>query len=298
MMKRSLCLLVLAFPFAFALMLVGAIPTALAAPAESPVITPREPIHLFNGRDLTNFYTWEMVHGHDDPDRVFTVVEQVDGAPAIRISGQHDGGLTTRERYANYRLVAEFRWGLAKWSPRLTRARNSGILFHCQGEDGNRDLNFRAPILRSVEAQIMEGRTGEILPIPGYERGRPERTSPKVKVNVVKQGKKIYWRPDGTPTEVNAGPIGWLDEDPDWQDVHGFRGRADVEKPAGEWNRFEIVCSGGDIVFFLNGVKVNEAKDCTYREGRILFQSESTEIFFRRIELFPLGGDSPAAAPR
>ncbi|MEK7862502.1 MAG: hypothetical protein AAB295_04475, partial [Chloroflexota bacterium] len=41
----------------------------------------------FNGKDLTNFYTWLVDHKHQDPDRVFTVVDQIDGAPAIRSSG-------------------------------------------------------------------------------------------------------------------------------------------------------------------------------------------------------------------
>src|SRR5512141_1698696 len=67
---------------------------------------------LFNGRDLTNFYTWLVDSKYNDPDRVFSVVDQVDGAPAIRVSGQHWGAFITREEFSNYRLVAEFRWGL------------------------------------------------------------------------------------------------------------------------------------------------------------------------------------------
>ena len=46
-------------------------------------ITPREVIPLFNGKDLSNFTTWNRTHGSEDPDKVFTVVH-VDGAPAIR----------------------------------------------------------------------------------------------------------------------------------------------------------------------------------------------------------------------
>jgi len=45
----------------------------------------------------------------EDPHRGFSVVDQVDGAPAIRISGEHWGGLITKRRFSNYRLVAEFR---------------------------------------------------------------------------------------------------------------------------------------------------------------------------------------------
>ena len=45
----------------------------------------------------------------EGPQRVFSVVDRVDGALAIRISGQSFGELTTKQRYANYRLVSEFR---------------------------------------------------------------------------------------------------------------------------------------------------------------------------------------------
>ena len=79
---------------------VGAVP-ALVAQASTKVIVPTEKITLFNGKDLTNFYTWLRGHKYADPDRVFTVVDHIDGGPAIRASGQHFGGIVTRERYAN-----------------------------------------------------------------------------------------------------------------------------------------------------------------------------------------------------
>jgi len=42
------------------------------------------------------------------------------------------------------------------------------------------------------------------------------------------------------------------------------------------------------VTYFLNGVKVNEARDSVFTWGRLLFQSEGAEIYFRRIELHPL----------
>ena len=91
----------------------AALPGLAADPAstsgDTEVIVPREMIRLFSGRDLSSFYTWLVDSHREDPHRVFSVVDQVDGAPAIRISGQIFGGLTTKQRFANYRLVAEFR---------------------------------------------------------------------------------------------------------------------------------------------------------------------------------------------
>lgn len=254
-----------------------------AAIASTP-ITPREMIALFNGRDLSNFTTWETVHGREDPDRVFTVVDQIDGAPAIRMSGQHHGGILTKERYTNYRLIVEFRWGSVTWGARRDAARDSGVLLHCQGEEGNMNATFTSPWMRSIEAQIIEGGTGDILVLGGFERGQKEALRPSLKATV--KGKS--WSPDGELKEYSRGRIDWQHRDPRWKDVLGFRGAEDVEKPVGAWNRFEIIADGGNLVYWLNGVKVNEGKDGSLTEGKILFQSEGAEIYFRRIELHPL----------
>jgi hypothetical protein len=258
-----------------------------AGEATAP-ITPREPIVLFNGKDLTNFYTWEAKHGREDPDRVFTVVDQIDGAPAIRMSGQHYGGIVTRERYTNYRLVAEFRWGDVTWEPRKNQTRDSGILLHCQGEDGNYQADFRAPWMRSIEYQFIEGGTGDLILVRGYERGNPAVMMPTVKANVTPGTRR--WNPDGVLEAFGPGKsrVDWRDKDPQWKDVLGFRGARDVENPVGEWNRVEVICDGRTLSYFLNGQKVNELKEASLTEGKILFQSEAAEIYFRKIELHPL----------
>jgi hypothetical protein len=269
----------------------GCLIALLAAPlfaADSSPISPREIIALFNGKDLTNFYTWEAKHGREDPDKVFTVVDHVDGAPAVRMSGQHYGGIVTKERYTNYRLVTEFRWGVIKWEPRKDRTRDSGILLHCQGEDGNYQKDFRAPWIRSVEYQFIEGGTGDIIIVGGYDRGGAEPIYPSLKAKVT-PGTKV-WNPEGVLGEFGRGKnrVDCGYKDPQWKDVPGFRGPRDVEKPVGQWNRVEVICDGGTLTYFLNGEKVNEVQDCTFREGRILFQSEAAEVFFRKIELHPL----------
>lgn len=279
-MKPSLLRLV-------ALVFINLVGVAQAADNSGP-ITPRERIVLFNGKDLTNFYTWEAAHGREDPDRVFTVVDQIDGAPAVRMSGQHFGGIVTNERYANYRLVAEFRWGIITWEPRKNRARDAGILLHCQGEDGNYAKDFKAPWTRSVEFQFIEGGTGDIILVNGYDRGATESIVPSLKATVT-PGTKI-WNPNGTLTQFGKGKnrVDWRDKSPEFKDVLGFRGPKDVEKPVGQWNVVEAICDGGNVTYLLNGVKVNEGRDGSAKEGRILFQSEGAEVFFRRIELHPL----------
>jgi hypothetical protein len=252
-------------------------------------IVPKQTIVLYNGKernDLSLFYTWLPKFGRKDPDHVFTVVDQIDGAPAIRVSGQHWGGFVTKANYANYKLVVEFRWGPVTWKPRKDKTRDSGILLHAQGEDGNAAKDFTSPWLRSVEYQIIEGGTGDIILVNGFERGSDQPISPKLTATVQADGKG--WDPAGKATEFTRSRINWQYRDPAWKDVLGFRGARDVEKPVGEWNLIEAEVEGGNVRYYLNGVKVNEGRDGAFKAGKLLFQSEGAEIFFRRIELQPL----------
>ena len=143
---------------------------------------PTETLALFDGEGLDAFYTWIVDSGREDPDRVFSVVDQVDGAPALRISGERWGGLVTREAYRDYHLVTEFRWGLATWGDRRDSTRDSGILVHCQGPDGNTGEGGSGPWMRSVEAQIIEGGVGDFILVAGFDQeGRrivPRLTAP------------------------------------------------------------------------------------------------------------------------
>jgi len=274
----------LVFAFAFA-----SVAGSRATPVTTPPITPKEKIVLFDGstrKDLSAFYTWLPKFGREDPDRVFSVVDQIDGAPAIRVSGQHWGGFVTKENYTNYKLIVEFRWGLLTWAPRANRTRDSGILLHGQGEDGNAAKDFKSPWLRSVEYQIIEGGTGDIILVNGYDRGSDTLISPKLFAKVAANGKN--WDPAGTLKEFTRGRIDWQYRDISWRDTLDFRGPRDVEKPVGQWNRMEAICEGGNVTYFLNGVKVMEGRDGAFTWGRLLFQSEGAELFFRLIELHPL----------
>jgi len=247
---------------------------------------------LYDGKtvnDLSKFYVWLGPKAHEDTNRVFTVVGQIDGAPAIRVSGEDWGGLVTPEQYSRYKLVVEYRWGNVTSGKRMNMARNSGVLLHCQGEDGNFEPGFESPWCASVEYDIMEGRTGVAVLVPGYRaRGSTERVVPRA--TMCAKPDSFYWDPQGSPREFKAGqkPFHWFAEDPGWKDVLGFRGKNDLEKPLGEWNLAEAIVDEGTLIYFLNGVKTMELSHCTLTFGRLLFQSEGAEIYFRRIELQPL----------
>jgi hypothetical protein len=142
--------------------------------------------------------------------------------------------------------------------------------------------------MRSVEYQIIEGGTGDLIIVGGYDRGNPEIIFPTLKATVTPGTRR--WNPAGVRGDFGKGRnrTDWQHKDPQWKDVLGFRGQAEIEKPAGEWNRVEAICSAGNLTYLLNGVKVNEAADCSLEEGRILIQSEGAELFVRRVELHPI----------
>jgi hypothetical protein len=66
------------------------------------------------------------------------------------------------------------------------------------------------------------------------------------------------------------------------------------EKPAGEWNEMELIVNNGDITHIMNGNVVLKATNSSQlvngnlaplTKGKIQFQSEAAEIFYKDIEI-------------
>jgi hypothetical protein len=251
---------------------------APALPGRQGHIDPKpRTIHLFNGKDLTNFYTYlgkspngDKPYGRNiDPERVFSIK---DGA--IRVSGQVFGCFVTEKEYENYHLVVEYKWGQQTFFPRDGKARDSGILLHCVGEDGAAGGVW----LESIECQMIEGGTGDFILVAG-------KNKPSLTVEAQKRDGQYYYKPGAKPLTLNAGRFNWYGRDPKWRDVKGFRGKNDVEKPIGQWNNLECICDGDKITIILNGKVVNAGTKASHTRGKILFQSEGAEVFFRKIDL-------------
>ncbi len=242
-----------------------------------PVVRPTETIVLFNGKNLDGFYTYLETNKYKDPKHVFTVKDGV-----LRISGEEWGGLTTRKAYRDYHLVVEWKWGGLTWAPREDSARDSGILVHGTGPDGAASRKW----LESIEYQVIEGGVGDFILVAGRER--PLLT---VETREGPHG-QLYWHKGGPPQTRDRGRFNWYGRDPEWKDVHGFRGRGDVAKPAGEWNRSEVICDGDTITAMVNGTVVNRGTACSLTQGKIQLQSEGAEILIRKVELLPLGSSA------
>ncbi len=71
------------------------------------------------------------------------------------------------------------------------------------------------------------------------------------------------------------------------KDRHTPRTRT-AERPVGEWNEYEIIVNGGDVVLYVNGEELNRATGAEQVPGHVCLQSEGVEIQFRDIRLVPL----------
>ncbi len=252
----------------------------LSAPAPTEAAAEGDWSQLFNGKDLAGWDTWlavpqgekDPVGLNKDPKQVYTVV-QADGKPAIRISGEIFGALTSKEEFENYHLKLEFKWGEKKFPPRDKAIRDSGLLYHCVGPHGGR--NARGPWMESLEIQIQEKDCGDFYSVGGrvFVDVEGERQGDKGPITYKKGGTKF--------TGHNARII---------RDV-------DHEKKIGEWNTIEILCVGPTCVHVVNG-KVNmilsnprwktDGKDVPLTKGKIQLQSEGAEVFYRNIVVRPL----------
>ena len=60
------------------------------------------------------------------------------------------------------------------------------------------------------------------------------------------------------------------------------------EKPAGEWNSYDITCEGKIIKIKVNGLLQNLATDCNVTKGSIGLQAEGSKIQFRNLWVEPI----------
>jgi hypothetical protein len=255
---------------------------------------------LWNGKDLDGWTTWmqrpeptsevpglkrdadgkylEPIGSERDPLNVFTVAGNVDGRPAIRISGEVFGELRTKQSFRNYHLRLQFKWGEKKWPPRNApdTARDSGLLYHVHAGPGAEGRTWA----RSIELQIQEHDVGDL-----YAVGSAIAVRAKV-------------RPGPPPRLYDYDPTG------EWtffSQSQGSPGRCikqpDNEKPTGEWNTVELIAFGEDAIHIVNGkvvmrlhspTRIDSDLPTPVTSGPIILQSEGAEVYYRDVEVRPI----------
>ncbi len=215
------------------------------------------PIVLFDGSSLSQFDTFIRGRGlNTDPEHVFTVQDGL-----IHVSGHEMGYIITKQPFYRFYLRADFKWGEGTFAERAGQARDSGILYNIQGE--------QKVWPRSLEFQIKEGETGDFWMTDGAALTGAD-------------GKRVE-----APAS-HAKNIGHIDKGPE-QNVVGFRNTSgELEKAHGDWNTLELVVDASNVRQYVNGKLANVGTNPFPADGKILFQSEGAEIYFRNIQIYPL----------
>jgi hypothetical protein len=258
---------------------------------------------LFNGRNLDGWTTFlakpeakwgwnvpdlkqdaagnyvEPIGFNKDPLGVFKV-ETVDGQPAIHISGQGFGVMTTVQPFTNYDFKVQIKWGESKWGYKIGQPRDAGLLYRCVGLAGLDHATWP----HCLEFQIQEQDFGDL-----YALG-----STQVTVNAVRvppsalpapaDGKRTprlwIYDPKGEPTLfVQRAPIG-----------NRCKRVEDRELPHGEWNQLELIVVGSNSIHIVNGKVVMRLHNAQIRlgseilpltSGQISLQTEGAECYYR-----------------
>jgi hypothetical protein len=250
----------------------------------------RRAVKLFNGKNLNNWDTWlgkpykgnDIIGLNTDPKHVFSVVN-FEGEPAIRISGEIYGALTTKEEYENYHIRLEFKWGKKKWPPREKAERDSGLLYHCVGPHGAAGTYW----MESLECQIMENHCGDFWSVGGTMvdvRARP--------LYEKKVFSAIRYDPRGKVYQVPRR----IEFDEDIK-IDPLVVKSEMNESLNEWNTIEVQTVGTTSVHIVNGKVVMVLTDARRNflgkgaplsRGKIQLQSEGAEVFFRNIILRPI----------
>ncbi|HPC62432.1 MAG TPA: DUF1080 domain-containing protein [Verrucomicrobiota bacterium] len=136
-----------------------------------------------------------------------------------------------------------------RWAPDA-KPGNSGIFSRIHGT--------LKPLPPAVEVQLKHGSAGDVLGLQGTEVAGGQERFFEVKKHAL------------------AG------------DIAGVKAASNNEKPAGEWNRVEILAQGPRYQVKMNGKVVNEVDGVEVVPGRIGLQSEGGVIQFRRVTLYRL----------
>jgi len=228
-------------------------------------------------RGTNGVYT-EVIGKNRDPLKVFTV-ETVDGRPAVHVTGQGFGTLTTIETFTNFHLRLQFKWGERRWGSRTNSLRDAGLLYYVHGEPGFQSDTWP----RSLEFQIQEHDVGDL-----YIIGDTQVTVSASQMPPDAKGRVRYiYNPKGEPTLFLQKPPA----------VGRCIKADDLEKPWGEWNTIELICFNGDSIHIVNGrvvMRLHDARQlggtepALLRSGAISLQTEGAEIFYREVELQPI----------
>lgn len=225
---------------------------------------------LFNGSDLSGWDTYLSGLGKNrDPKGVFKVEDgllHINDLPSTSAS-QPFGYLVTENSYSNYHLRFQYRWGGKRFAPRATAKRDSGVIYHASSSD--------KVWPSGAELQVQESDTGDFWLIGG--------TTLSTTVASTSASPPRY-KSGGIPYTTKPGSFVQLAKSQTKDSLTG-------------WNTVEVIVRGNEATHIVNGTVVNKGtiKDSSgnpLTKGRILFQAEGAEVYYRNIEIKALENES------
>ena len=197
----------------------------------------------------------------------FSVIE-LNGEQVLKIGGDIYGCLFTKEDFGNYDLKLKVKWGDKKWVPRLNEDKDSGLLYHSQGECG---VDYWRTWMLSQEFQVTEGGMGDYW----------SQASSQSDVKARKDGKNYYFDNNGTLMPFGSGT-------PNGNFCHAG---SDVENK-GDWNDIELITYGDKSIRVVNGHVVMALSNSRFIDngiskplvkGKLQLQCEAAEVYYKDI---------------
>ncbi|RYZ99058.1 MAG: DUF1080 domain-containing protein [Sphingobacteriaceae bacterium] len=211
--------------------------------------------------------------GYNKNEANMVTVKMVNGEPVLRISGEIYGCIFTKQSFQNYHLKATVKLGDKKWVPRINEPKDSGILYHSQGEAG---VDYWRAWMQSQEFQIMEGGFGDYWCVA--------KTGAHVKMRDPAADNSMgVYDVNGVNTPMGVGGT-----------RSGFVQHSNNYEKPGEWNTVELICFGDKSLHIINGHVVMALTQLVYKDGdelkplvkgKIQLQSEAAEVFYKNIQI-------------
>lgn len=237
-------------------------------------------ISLFNGRDLSGWYTMLQKSGKGvAEERKIVAIE--DGM--LHILGNEMGAepaeagyLATSLEFENVHIRVEYKWGVKRFHPRTLTKRDNGLLYGLVGADKV------WPTM--VECQIEEGDVGDYFLVGGIRGVQDQHPN-----GLFGEG----LTPDGW-----TGAAGPGDHDNASPESTGGRKIKDGNfEKLNDWNCVEVIWQGDRSAHIVNGRTVNTVsmlqqpdpsnpvKFIPLTRGKIAIEIEFAEIWYRSIEV-------------
>jgi hypothetical protein len=190
-------------------------------------------------------------------------------------STQSSAYFQTRDEHSDYVLHLEYKWGDKKFAPRMQRLMDAGVIFHTY-----QDVENSWP--HGIECQIEDKDVGDLWIISSQVDVATKNTPHPPGPDPLQ---------DNSPFYAPDGPVATYG---DHDKYIRIRHNANLERPG--WNSVDVVVRGDSAVYLVNGkpnmrlthMKKWDAATKSWQKlerGKILFQAEYAEVFYRNIKI-------------